>query len=102
MNSTLKTLVALALVGLGLVFAVLTIGAFGQANPNNPAKIISDVEVALSSGIGFMRGESDQILFGRGFAYMGLTIVFTSLAALLLASPKSETIARPGRRARGQ
>ena len=102
MNSTLKTLVALALVGLGQVFAVLTIGAFGQANPNNPAKIISDLELALSAPLRGTEQQTDQVLFGRGFAYMGLTIVFTSLAALLLASPKSETIARPGRRARGQ
>ena len=98
MNVLLRSLVALGLIGLGLAFAALTVGAFGQLNPNSPIPILSDIEWAAASTSRFL-AEREELAAQRGFAYMGFTLVFTSLAALLLATPKSETIPRPGRTA---
>lgn len=96
MNDVLRSLVALGLIGLGLAFAALTVGAFGQLNPSSPIPILSDIEWAVTSTARFL-AEREPLAAQRGFAYMGFTLVFTSLAALLLASPKSETVPRPGR-----
>lgn len=96
MNALLRSLLALGLVGLGLVFAALTVGAFGQLNPNTPLPIASDIEWAASSTVNFL-AERERLAAQRGFTYMGLTLVFTAVAALLLASPKSENVPRPGR-----
>ena len=103
MNAALRSLLAIALVGLGLATAILTIGAFGQVNPNvpGPAVLLKNVESFFSNTLGFLPGDDQRNAFGRGFSYLGLTLVFTALAALLIASPKSEQLTFPGRRNRG-
>ncbi len=97
--NVLKILVVLALVGLGLLMAVLTIGAFGSVNPNNPAKFMTDIESVVSNGLHFLQGE--KLAFARGFSYMGFAVVCTSIAALLVSSPKSRSLVKPGNRMRG-
>lgn len=86
----IKSLLALALIGLGLAAAVLTIGAFGSQNPNNPVVFISDLELSLARSINFL--EQNQYAFARGFAYMGICVIFASLATLLVASAKSQAV----------
>jgi hypothetical protein len=102
-NPALRSLLAIALVGLGLLAAILTIGAFGQVNPNvpGPAVLLKNIESLFSNTLRFLPGNEERQAFARGFSYLGFTLVFTALAALLIASPRSEQLTFPGRRNRG-
>jgi hypothetical protein len=98
----LKALVAIALVGGGLLFAGLTIGAFAHANPDAlppGIPLIRDLEGGIARGLNFLSSPSVEVhAFGRGFAYMGITILLTAVAAALVAETTSQTLPRPGRK----
>jgi hypothetical protein len=97
-----KALVAVALVGLGLLFAGLTIGAFAHANPDGlppGIPIIRDLEGSLSRTTGFLATPTvEEHAFGRGFSYMGIAIILSAIAAALVSETTSQTLARPGRK----
>jgi hypothetical protein len=98
----IKALVAIALVGAGLLFAGLTIGAFAHANPDAlppGIPLIRDLEGGVARAIGFLSTPTIEAqAFGRGFAYMGLAIILTGIASALVAETTSQTLPRPGRR----
>lgn len=99
---TLKDLIAVALVGLGLLFAGLTIGAFAHANPDAlppGIPLIRDLEAVIARSTGFLvtpRIESQA--FGRGFSYMGIAIILSAIASALVSETTSQTLRRPGRK----
>ncbi len=86
----IRFLFVLAFVGLGLASAVLTLGAFGWQNPNNPVVFISDIESSVAKSVNFLT--DNQYSSSRGFAYMGFSVVFASLAALFAASTKRDSV----------
>jgi hypothetical protein len=101
-NQAIKGLIALALVGLGMVFIVLTLGAFAHANPDAPipgvALLRSIEDIAANFLPAALRSSDPTMPMNRGFAYMGITVLLTALAAALVSDTRASTIARPGRR----
>ena len=98
MNPGLRAAIVVLLVLGGTGFAVLTIGAFGQDNPNVPGVVtlLKNIEGSLSGGLNFRPGLGGQDYFFRGFAYLGLTFILSALAALLAATPRADDIPSPG------
>jgi hypothetical protein len=100
--NSFKALVAVAMVGLGLLFAGLTIGAFAHANPDAlppGIPIIRDLEGSLSRTTGFLATPTVEThAFGRGFSYMGIAIILSAIAAALVSETTSQTLPRPGRK----
>ncbi|HEX2864984.1 MAG TPA: hypothetical protein VHN99_10485 [Deinococcales bacterium] len=98
MNPRLRAAIVLVLVLAGTGFAVLTIGAFGQDNPDVPGVVtlVKNIEGSLSRALGFRPGTGAQDYFFRGFAYLGLTFVCSAIAALLAATPRLDSIPQPG------
>lgn len=98
MNPRLRAAIVIVLVLAGTGFAVLTIGAFGQDNPNVPAVVtlVKNIEGSLSRGLNFRPGTGAQDYFFRGFAYLGLTFLCSAIAALLAATPRLDSIPQPG------
>ncbi len=102
MNQAIKGFIALALVGLGMVFIVLTLGAFAHANPDAPipgvALLRSIEDIAANLLPASLRSSDPTMPMNRGFAYMGITVLLTALAAALVSDTRASTIARPGSR----
>jgi hypothetical protein len=112
MNQGVKNLLALLLILGGLGFSGLTIGGFAHQNENLgfPLTLIRDLEGAISTGLRFLNDDpalpaaakAEQRLavhaFSRGFTYMGLAIVLTSVAAMLVSSTRRDSVPVPGRR----
>jgi hypothetical protein len=101
--NSLKALVAVALVGISLLFAGLTIGAFAHLNPDAlppGIPLIRDLEGGAARATNFLVENNDleRHALGRGFAYMGIAIILTGIAAALVAETTSQTLPRPGRR----
>lgn len=100
--SSLKALIAVALVGLGLLFAGLTIGAFAHANPDAlppGIPLIRDLEGGIARTTGFLATPTIEAqAFGRGFSYMGIAIILSAIASALVAETTSQTLRRPGRK----
>jgi hypothetical protein len=101
-NQAIKGLIAIALVGLGLVFVVLTLGAFAHANPDAPipgvALLRSLEDIAANLLPSSLRSSDPTMPMNRGFAYMGITVLLTAVAAALVSDTRASTIARPGRK----
>jgi hypothetical protein len=101
-NQAIKGFIALALVGLGLVFIVLTLGAFAHANPDAPipgVSLLRSIEdIAANFLPAALRSSDPTMPMNRGFAYMGITVLLTALAAALVSDTRASTIARPGSR----
>ncbi len=104
MNQAVKNLLALVLIIGGLGFSGLTIGAFAHQNPNLPAplNLIRDLEgFASSILLGWTELTKPDMAvhaFSRGFTYMGLAIVLTSIAAMLVSGTRRDSVPVPGRR----
>jgi hypothetical protein len=98
----LKALTAVALVGLALIFAVLTIGAFAHANPDAlppGIPLLRDLEGGIARTTGFLATPNiESQAFGRGFSYMGVAIMLSAIASALVAETTSQTLRRPGRK----
>ena len=112
----MKNVIAILCILAGLGFAGLTLGAFAQANDNipyggdiRPLTVAKFLDGTVASTLNFFDGSSERPnlevkeqlkvhAFARGFTYMALTILLSSIAALILSEPKSQTLARPGRR----
>jgi hypothetical protein len=93
----IKMILALACVGGALGAASLTIGAFGAGNPNAlpfPLDLLRTLEGFLATTFGPLADAKHA--FSRGYAYMGVTMILTALAALFTASPMSSSLPRPG------
>jgi hypothetical protein len=114
-NQNIKNLIAVLLILGGLGFSALTIGAFTYQNPDipsipdiRPLTILKALEGATSPlvfGLIKLLGFTDLTkpdmvthAFSRGFTYMGLSIVLTSLAAMLISGTRRDSIPVPGRR----
>ena len=101
---TLKDLIAVALVGLAMLFSGLTIGAFAHANPgtSNLPPLIPEIrflEGTIARVTGFLvTPEIESQAFGRGFSYMGIAIILSAIASALVAETTSQTLRRPGRK----
>jgi hypothetical protein len=94
----IKTILALGCIGGALGAASLTIGAFGAGNPNAlpfPLDLLRSLEGFLAVAFGPLSDAKHA--FSRGYAYMGVTMILTALAALFMANPMSNTVPRPGR-----
>ena len=110
MNQNIKNLIAVLLILGGLGFSALTIGAFTYQNPDipsipdiRPLTILKALEGAISPlllGWWTNLTKPDMVThaFSRGFTYMGLSIVLTSLAAMLISGTRRDSIPVPGRR----
>ena len=102
MNQAIKGFAALILIGLGLVFIVLTLGAFAHANPDAPipgvALLRSIEDIAANLFPAALRSSDPTMPMNRGFAYMGITVLLTAVAAALVSDTRASTIARPGRK----
>ena len=102
MNQAIKGTVALILIVLGLVFIVLTLGAFAHANPDAPipgvALLRSIEDIAANLLPAALRSSDPTMPMNRGFAYMGITVLLTAVAAALVSDTRASTIARPGRK----
>ncbi len=103
MNQAIKQLTAALLVGLGLVFVVLTLGAFAHANPDAPIPGVAVLRAVEDFAANFLpaalRSSNDPTMpMNRGFAYMGITVLLTAVAAALVSDTRASTIARPGRK----
>jgi hypothetical protein len=102
--SLLKFLVVAGIIGISLLFAGLTIGAFAHGNPDVRAlppgvEFVRAGEGWTAERIGFLSTPTIEAqAFGRGFAYMGLAIILTGIASALVAETTSQTLPRPGRR----
>ncbi len=102
--SSLKAFIAVALVGVGLLFSGLTIGAFAQANPgtsNLPPLVpeIRFVETTVARVTGFLVTPTIEAqAFGRGFSYMGIAIILSAIASAMVSETTSQTLRRPGRK----
>jgi hypothetical protein len=94
----IKILLALGCIGGALGAASLTIGAFAAGNPNAlpfPLDLLRSLEGFLAVAFGPLADAKHA--FSRGYAYMGLTMILTAVAALLTANPISTSLPRPGR-----
>jgi hypothetical protein len=101
-NQAIKGFIALALVGLAMVFIVLTLGAFAHANPDAPipgvALLRSIEDISANFLPAALRSSDPTMPMNRGFAYMGITVLLTAFAAALVSDTRASTIARPGSR----
>jgi hypothetical protein len=97
-----KFITVIALVGLALLFSVLTIGAFAHANPDAlppGIPLLRDGEGALARATSFLSSPTIEThAFGRGFSYMGIAIMLSGIASALVAETTSQTLRRPGRK----
>ncbi len=100
----IKGLVALGLIGFGLVFTVLTVGAFAHANPDaqlpglDILRGLESIAANLLPNAALHSNNDPGMPMSRGFAYMGITVLLTSIAAALVSDTRASTIARPGKR----
>jgi hypothetical protein len=98
---SIKEIIAILLALGGLGTGGLTLGAFATTND---AAVVPGVELLkFIDGIvknippfSFVAGPENAL--SRGFAYMGLAIVMTSLAAMLFAPTRAETVPVIGRK----
>lgn len=87
----------------GLGFGTLTIGAFAQANKEAPLEPIMAILRALD-GIAAvippfsLVGKLEEQAFSRGFAYMGMAVVLTSLAAIFVGDTRASKVPTVGRK----
>jgi F0F1-type ATP synthase membrane subunit c/vacuolar-type H+-ATPase subunit K len=103
-NQSIKLLAAGLLVGLGMVFVILTLGAFAHANPDAPIpgvallRSVEDIAAYILPAALRSSDPTSTMPMNRGFAYMGITVLLTALAAALVSDTRASTIARPGRK----
>jgi hypothetical protein len=98
---SIKEIIAILLALGGLGMGGLTLGAFAATNPDAvvpglPLLAFFDGIVRNIPPFSFVAGNENAL--SRGFAYMGLAIVMTSVAAMLFAPTRAETVPVPGRR----
>jgi hypothetical protein len=85
-----------------MVFVILTLGAFAHANPDAPIPGVAVLRAAEDFAANLLpaalRSSDPTMPMNRGFAYMGITVLLTALAAALVSDTRASTIARPGSR----
>ncbi len=89
----MKYLIVLILVGVAMLMAFLCLGAFAQLNPDFPVKALTGAESLFAN---MLPASLKDQAFSRGFVYMGLSVILSSVAAMMVANTRAETIRRPG------
>jgi hypothetical protein len=98
---SIKEIIAILLALGGLGTGGLALGAFATTNPDAvvpglPFLALFDGIISKIPPFSFV-GNAENAT-SRGFAYMGLAVVMTSLAAMLFAPTRAETVPVIGRK----
>jgi hypothetical protein len=98
---SIKEIIAILLALGGLGMGGLTLGAFAATNPDALVPgvgLLKIIDGLISNIPPFSFVASPANALSRGFAYMGLAIVMTSVAAMLFAPTRAETVPTIGRK----
>lgn len=101
MKFSIKEIIAILLALGGLGTGGLTLGAFAATNPDAIVPglpLLTFIDGIVRNIPPFSFVASTENALSRGFAYMGLAIVMTSLAAMLFAPTRAETVPVIGRK----